>query len=1385
MRGGTAIAADVAPLGRPRTRGRLFLKYVGLFVGVVSIALVSNGLFEVWFSYQEHKAALVRIQREQAEAGAAKLSQFFREIEGQLGWTTQLPWSASTLEQRRFDALRLLRQVPAITELSQLDASGKEQLRVSRLAMDVIGSGTDYLNDPKRTEALARKVYYGPVYFRRESEPYMTLAVAGTRRDAGVSVAEVNLKLIAEEVANIKVGERGHAYVVAQGRLIAHPDISLVLRNTDMRRLPQVQAALEGRAAEQDQIREAQDTQGRRVLTAYAKVPRLDWFVFVELPEEEAYAPLYASVQRSAVLLFGALALAALAGLFLARRMVVPIQALREGAERVGSGDLGQRISVNTGDELEALANQFNDMAGKLQESYADLEKKVEVRTEQLTTALQQQTATAEVLKVISRSTFNLQPVLDAIVDTAARLCGADNAFVFQRDGDICRLAASHGFSPEYRQWMQEHPIPLGRGSLVGRTMVEAKTVHMPDCLADPEYVWRESQQRGGFRTMLGVPLLREGMPIGVLALCRNEVAPFTESEIELVTTFADQAVIAIENVRLFDEVQERTRELSESLQQQTATADVLKVISRSAFDLQAVLDTLIRSATQLCNAEMGLIFLMKEGVLVPQAEHGTPPGYLEFMAANPITPGRETFSGRAALTRAVVNVADAHEDPEYTFAEARDRAGYRAMLAVPLMRQGEAIGVLAMPRRTPGRFTDRQIELVQTFADQAVIAIENARLFEEVQARTSELQESLEYQTATSDVLKVISRSPKDLQPVLDAIVGTAHDLCEAQYGMFWKLEADGRYHVVACKNADAVPSIDWLRAKPISKGDGTATGLAALEQRTIHFADALADPRFTDYERLKKSNARTQLAVPLVRAGEVIGVIFLARTEVSAFAERQIDLVTTFADQAVIAINNVSLFEEVQARTRELSESLQQQTATADVLKVISRSAFDLQTVLDTLVESASRLCGAEKGVIFQRDAEDAYRIVSVSGFSQELVEYSRENPLRPGLDSTTGRVALEGRTVHTHDVLADPGYKASGYQKIGGYRTSLGVPLLREGTTIGVFVLTRPVVQPFTDKQIELVTTFADQAVIAIENARLFEEVQDRTRELSESLEDLRRAQDRLIQSEKLASLGQLTAGIAHEIKNPLNFVNNFADVSAELIDELAAALGPASLDEGLRAEVEDLTGMIKGNLEKVVQHGRRADSIVKNMLLHSREGTGERRSVDLNATAEESLNLAYHGARAEKPNFNVTLKTELDPAVGSVEIYPQEFVRVLLNLISNGFYAAHKRKNQDGTDASFEPTLSLTTKGYPDRVEIRVRDNGTGIPEEIKEKMFNPFFTTKPAGEGTGLGLSLSYDIIVKQHGGTIEVDTKPGEFTEFTIALPRPVGPATADLRRAS
>ena len=561
-----------------------------------------------------------------------------------------------------------------------------------------------------------------------------------------------------------------------------------------------------------------------------------------------------------------------------------------------------------------------------------------------------------------------------------------------------------------------------------------------------------------------------------------------------------------------------------------------------------------------------------------------------------------------------------------------------------------------------------------------------------------------------------------------------------------------------------------DYFKNIAHEPGQGSVIGRTILHRKTTHVPDVLADAEYTMAETAQKADLRTALGVPLLREGNPIGVILVGRHAVQPFTDRQIDLVETFADQAVIAIENARLFDEVQARTHDLTESLQQQTATADVLKVISRSAFDLQTVLSTLIESATRLCSADQGAI-TRKISGAFFRAATYGHSSEFSDYIRETPVQLDRSSVAGRALVEGRIVHIPDVRVDPEYTFSPGLDLGDFRTVIGVPMLREGLPIGVLALSRKNVLAFTDKQVELVSTFADQAAIAIENVRLFESVEARTRELAASLENLRTTQDRLVQTQKLASLGQLTAGIAHEIKNPLNFVNNFSGLSAEMIDELREALGDVNLTEKKRSEIAELMDTLRGNLDKVVQHGKRADAIVKNMLLHSREDSGEHRPVDINALVEEGLNLAYHGARAEKQGFNIKLEKSFDPKAGEADVFPQDITRVLLNLISNGFYAATKR-GAETNGGGYEPTLAAATKNRGDCVEITIRDNGAGIPADVKEKIFNPFFTTKPAGEGTGLGLSISHDIVVKQHGGSIEVETQPGEFTEIRITLPR-------------
>jgi signal transduction histidine kinase len=849
-----AVAADVsqAPSRIRPARAGLFRKYLLLFIGLVSAALLINAGIEIVFAYRENQAMLERLQGEKADAAAERITQFIGEIERQVGWTTQAQWAAGSVDQRRFDYVRLLRQVPAITELRQLDAAGKEQLKVSRLAMDVVASGTDFSHDALFSDALAHKIAFSPVYFRNESEPYLTIAIAGSGRNPGVTVADVNLKLIWDVIRGLQIGRNGYAYVVdRQGRLIAHPDISLVLRNTSFAMLPQVAAGLREMgggtpvlpSGSPDTNRSNMNNNGIRMLSAHATLPALGWLVFVVLPRAEALEPLYESAMRTGVVLLAGLVLAVLVALFMVRRMVGPIRLLQAGAARIGAGDLDSRIDVRTGDELESLADQFNTMAAQLRQSYSGLERKVAERTEELRESLEYQTAISDVLRVMSQSITDIAPVVQTVVVMAVRLCHASQASIFELENGVYRWKVGHGLNAAYRDIEAGTDITVGSDTLVGRVAVTGHAVHIADALADPCYGPTNDARIGIVRSMLGIPLLREGVPVGVITIARAVVEPFTEREVEMLTVFADQTVIAIENIRLFREIEDKS------------------------------------------------------------------------------------------------------------------------------------------------------------------VAAEEA--------------------------------------------------------------------------------------------------------SRTI----------------------------------------------------------------------------------------------------------------------------------------EAAYR--------------------------------------------------------------------------------------------------------------------------------ELKAAQANLIQAEKMASLGQLTAGIAHEIKNPLNFVNNFAILSVELLNELKEAAAPALalLNNDQRAEIGEVTGMLTSNLEKITEHGKRADGIVKAMLEHSRGSSGERRMVDLNALIDDALNLAYHGARAQDQSFNITLERHYDADIAPIEVNPQDMTRVFLNIFSNGFYAATRRA-RNGEDAGFLPTLKVTTRDAGDAVEIRVRDNGTGIPADIRDKLFQPFFTTKPTGEGTGLGLSISYDIVTQQHGGSIAVDSKVSEYSEFTIRLPR-------------
>ena len=918
-------------------------------------------------------------------------------------------------------------------------------------------------------------------------------------------------------------------------------------------------------------------------------------------------------------------------------------------------------------------------------------------------------------------------------------------------------------------------------GTLVGRAAMTRQVARIDDAWTDPLYEKKEDAKLGEHRSMIGVPLMRDGGPIGVIGLSRSEVDPFSDHEIELVTTFADQSVIAIENARLLNELRQRTTDLTEALEQQTATSEVLQVISGSAGDVEPVFATMLEKAVRICDATLGNIYRWDGEALHLLATHNTPPALAEARSRLIIRPGANSLAGRMLANKAVIHIADVAATKAYQqrvpeTVAAVELGGVRTILGVPMQQGHQLIGSFTLYRNAVRPFSDKQIALVTNFANQAVIAIENARLLNELRQRTdnltertSELTESLEQQTATSDILASISGSLTDPKPVFNAIVHNLRRLFGARFATVQLLQGE-TIEMPAADGEVATEKIMQHYPRPL---DNTSVGgQAMLTNQVVQYAPVLDNPVVpaAAQQMARDYQYNSIIAAPMIRQDTVVGAIVCGNPEPRVFDEKEVALIKSFAAQAVIAIENARLLTELRQRTDDLGRSVGELRALGDVSQAVN-STLDLQNVLETIVAKAVQLSATDAGAIYVYDERDReFHLRATYGMEQERIDALGRACVSVS-EHNVDQMLAQRQAVQVADLSQEVRSPVDDIVLGAGYRARLVTPLFRGDDIVGMLVVRRRTPGAFPQNTVELMKTFAAQSAMAIQNAPLYANVEARTRELAQSLVDLRTAQNRLIQTEKLASLGQLTAGIAHEIKNPLNFVNNFSAVSSELIDELQEAVRAVQIDEKTRTEITELTEMLRGNLDKVVQHGKRADSIVKNMLLHSRQGSGEHRLVDVNVLVEESLNLAYHGARAEKQGFNVTLERSFDPAAGEADLFPQEITRVLLNLISNGFYAATKRKAETN-GGEYKPTLSAATKNLGDSVEIRIRDNGTGIPAEIRQKMFNPFFTTKPAGEGTGLGLSISHDVIVKQHSGSIEVDSELGEFTEIRIVLPR-------------
>ena len=951
---------------------------------------------------------------------------------------------------------------------------------------------------------------------------------------------------------------------------------------------------------------------------------------------------------------------------------------------------------------------------------------------QRLAEAAQQQAATGEILRVISSTRDDVQPVFDIIATNALRLCDGRFSTIYRFDGELIHIAAFGNLTPEgTAAFRDSYPCPPGRSGTTQRAILTRSIVHMPDVLQDPEYVYREAAAKADYRSALSVPMLRDGQPIGAISVFRTAARPFADTQVELLKTFADQAVIAVENVRLFAELQERNRDLTEALEQQTATSEILRVISHSRTDVQPVFEAIAAAALKLCRASLANVFRFDGDLIhlaVVENVNVNPEYFAAIHKVFPRPPGGDSAAGRAILTRRIVEIPDVIEDREYAIGAQTLMGGFRSVLGVPLMREGTAIGAIVVCRTQPGQFPGSQVALLQTFADQAVIAIENVRLFRELEARNRDLVETLEQQTATSEILRVISQSPTDVQPVFDTIAKAAHELCRAEAANVFTYDGE-MVHLASFVNVNPA-YIETLRQffpRPLSHD--TAVLRAILTGSVVAIPDVLADEEYAIGANASTGGFRSVLAIPLInREGNAIGGITVGRTEPGSFPDTQIALLQTFADQAVIAVENVRLFTELQARTTELTKSVGELRALGEVGQAIS-STLDVETVLRTIVARATQISGMDGGAIYEYDeTRDQFYLHAADKLPGGLVEALRATPILKG-EGALGRLAVTGEPVQIRDIADEAIYQSRVREMLIrlGYRSLLAVPLLREDHLLGGLVVYRNSTGSFAPQVIELLQTFATQSALAIQNARLFREIEVKSRQLETASQH---------KSEFLANM-------SHELRTPLNAVIGFSEV----------------LSERMFGEINDKQAEYVGD---ILDSGRHLLSLINDILDLSKIEAGrmelEPTEFAMPSVIENALTLVKERAHRR----GIVLVRTVDERLGMIRADERKVKQVLLNLLSN----ALKFTPEGGQ-------IDVRARVHDGETEISVTDTGVGIALEDQPAVFEEFRQVGMASkkvEGTGLGLAISRKFI-ELHGGKIWVESQVGKGSTFAFTLP--------------